>query len=163
MDDSDKIRREQAAIHLNRAQKLQARGELADAINQYKRSLAAFPTAEAHTFLGWTYGMMNRYEEAIEECQKAIEVDPSLGNPYNDIGAYLIELDKWEEAVPWLQKASEAPRYESPQLPQFNLGRIYEHIHDYARALACYDQALELDPFYRTAHAAKYALLARLN
>ena len=37
-------------------------------MNLYKRSLATYPTAEAHTFLGWTYSWMGRIDEAIEEC-----------------------------------------------------------------------------------------------
>jgi tetratricopeptide (TPR) repeat protein len=102
------IQRQQAAILFERAYKHQMRGELADAILLYKRSFEASPTAEAHTFLGWTYSMMSRYEEAVLECEKAIAVDPTFGNPYNDIGAYLIELGRWEEAIPWLEKATTA-------------------------------------------------------
>ena len=160
---SDEIQRQQAMILLERAYKHQMRGEFADAIILYKRSLETFPTAEAHTFLGWTYSMMERYEEAIEACKKAIEVDPTFGNPYNDIGAYLIEQEQWEEAIPWLEKATEAPRYDAPQFPHMNLGRIYEHLGDYDRALNCYERAIEIDPFYRTAIWAKYGLLARFN
>ena len=52
-----------------------------------------YPTAEAYTFLGWTYHFQGRIEDAIAECKRAIEVDPEFGNPYNDIGAYLIELE----------------------------------------------------------------------
>lgn len=157
------IQRQQAAILFERAYKHQMRGELADAILLYKRSLEAYPTAEAHTFLGWTYSMMSRYEEAIAECEKAIAVDPTFGNPYNDIGAYLIELGQWEEAIPWLEQATVAPRYEVPQFAHLNLGRVFEHLGEHDKALASYDNALVLDPLYRGAHLAKYALLARLN
>lgn len=157
------IQRQQAMVLFERAYRHQMQGELADAIQLYKRSLEVLPTSEAHTFLGWTYSMMSRYEEAIDECQKAIAIDPTFGNPYNDIGAYLIELDQWEEAVPWLEKATVAPRYEVPHFAHMNLGRVHQHLGHVDRALAAYDQALELDPLYRTAHWAKYALLASLN
>lgn len=160
---SDEIQRKQAMIFFERAYKHQMGGELADAIVLYQRSIELFPTAEAHTFLGWTYSMMERYEEAIAECEKAIAVDPTFGNPYNDIGAYLIELERWEEAIPWLEKATRAPRYEAPQFPHMNLGRVYEHQGAYERALNAYDTALALDPFYRTAIWAKYEMLSRLN
>lgn len=160
---SEEIQRQQAMVLLDRAYKHQMRGELADAILLYEQSLETFPTAEAHTFLGWTYSMMNRYEEAIEACEKAIEVDPDFGNPYNDIGAYLIEMERWEEAIPWLEKATKASRYEAPQFPHMNLGRVYEHMGDYQRALQCFEQAIEIDPFYRTAIWAKYQMLARWN
>ena len=49
------------------------------AIELYKRSIETYPTAEAHTFLGWAYSFQNRYDEAIEECLEAIRVDRPSG------------------------------------------------------------------------------------
>lgn len=160
---NDDIARQQAMVLFERAYKKQIRGELGDAMVLYKRSLSVFPTAEAHTFLGWVYSILNRYDEAIDCCKEAIEVDPTYGNPYNDIGAYLIELESWEEAIPWLEKATTASRYEVPQFPHLNLGRVHEHLGRFQSALECYDQALGLDPFYRAAIWAKYNLLGRMN
>ena len=80
----------------------QMEGELEAAIELYQRSIETCPTAEAHTFLGWTYSFQGKLDEAIEECKKAIAIDPDFGNPYNDIGAYLIEKSQHEEAIPWL-------------------------------------------------------------
>ena len=160
---SNDLAKEQAMILLDRAFRHQMKGELADAIVLYERSLAIWPTAEAHTYLGWTYSILERYDEAIVSCKKAIEIDPSFGNPYNDIGAYLIELEQWEEAVPWLNKATTAQRYDSPQFPYLNLGRVHEHLGRYGTALTCYDRALEIDSFYQEAIWGKYRLLGRMN
>ena len=159
----DEITRQQAMVLFERAYRRQMSGEFADAIVLYKRSIATFPTAEAYTFLGWTYSMLNRLEEALAMCRKAIEVDPTFGNPYNDIGAYLIEMERWQEAIPWLEKATQAPRYEAPQFPHMNLGRVYEHLGRYRTALAYYDRALEIDPLYLPATWAKTSLLAKMN
>ena len=90
----------------------------------YRRSIKTFPTAEAYTFLGWTYSWMGLFDEAIEEAKQAIEVDPDHGNPYNDIGLYLMELGHPGEAIPWLIEATLAERYAEPQFPHLNLGRI---------------------------------------
>ena len=162
MEEQD-IMREQAQILTDRAYRHQMHGELGDAIALYRRSLAVYPTAEAHTFLGWAYSLMDRYDEAIAECEKAIALDPSFGNPYNDIGVYLIELDRYEEAVVWLERATAAPRYETPQFPYLNLGRAYEEMGEPYRALACYDRALAIAPLYLPATWAKWRLLSRLN
>ena len=83
----------------------QMRGELDRAIELYQRSIEVHPTAEAHTFLGWTYSFQGRLDEATQECLRAIDVDPDFGNPYNDIGCYLMQQGKLDEAVPWLERA----------------------------------------------------------
>ena len=141
----------------------QMAGNLAEAILLYQNSIEVYPTAEAHTFLGWTYSMLGRYEDAIEECKLAIEVDPTFGNPYNDIGAYLIELDRHREAIEWLEKATVAPRYEAPHYPWVNLGRVYEKLGPWSEALRCYRRALEIVPDYQDARRRLEALLARMN
>lgn len=160
---NDDISRQQAMILVERAQRHQMKGEFADAILLYRRSLALQPTAEAFTFLGWTYSKMNRYKEAIDSCKLAIEVDDTFGNPYNDIGAYLIELSQWEEAIPWFKKAIAAPRYRAKQFPYMNLGRVYEHLGRYKTALECYEQALEIDPYDMASVWAKYHLVGKVN
>lgn len=162
MEEQD-IMREQAQILTDRAYRYQINGELGEAIALYRRSIAVYPTPEAHTFLGWAYSLMDRYEEAIAECEKAIDLDPTFGNPYNDIGAYLIELKRYEEAILWLEQAVMAERYESPQFPYVNLGRAYEQLGRPYDALAAYDQALDITPRYLPAHWAKTLLLGRLN
>jgi tetratricopeptide (TPR) repeat protein len=152
-----------AAEYLKRAFQAQMSGDFAAAIELYQRSIAACPTAEAHTFLGWTYSFQGRLEEAIAECQNAIAVDPTFGNPYNDIGAYLIEMGRLDEAIPWLERATRAPRYESPEFPRFNLGRIYLAKEMYSRALEEFRAVLDLRPEHRAAQQAVAAIRRKLN
>ena len=154
---------QQAMVLVERAYRAQMRGEISDAMELYKRSIELHPTAEAHTYLGWTYSILGRYDEAIEECEIAIEVDPSFGNPYNDIGAYLIETNRHDEAVGWLEEAISAERYEPRHFPLVNLGRVNQKMGRYKTALEYYDQALALEPLYRPAMYAKYNLIAKLN
>ena len=56
-------------------------GELDRAIEAYRRSIEVHPTAEAHTYLGWTYSFQGKLDEAMAECMRAIEIDPEFGNP----------------------------------------------------------------------------------
>src|SRR6202521_3550 len=103
----------------------QMEGDYDRAVELYLGSLDLHPTAEAYTFLGWTYRYQGKIEEAIAECKKAIQIDPEFGNPYNDIGAYLIEKGEYDEALSWLERALQSRRYESYHYPHYNLGRAY--------------------------------------
>lgn len=160
---NDEISRQKAQILWEKAYREQMQGKIGDAIILYKRSIAVFPTAEAYTFLGWAYSMIDLYEKAITLCKKAIEIDPAFGNPYNDIGAYLIELERWEDAIPWLEEATTAPRYTSPEYAYMNLGRVYQQIGDYYQALVYYNRALRAAPMYLPAEWARNSLLGKLN
>ena len=146
-----------------RAYEYQMRGELDEASRLYRESLAVCPTAEAHTFLGWTYSMQGRVEEAIAECHKAIAVDPDFGNPYNDIGAYLVELGDLAGAIPWLEKAKQAPRYEPRKYPYVNLARIYLRRGQWAGALQELKEAVRIAPRDPQARKLLHELLGRFN
>ncbi len=141
------------------AYKFQMERDFEKAVLYYKKSLEIEPTAEGHTFLGWTYSFMDRLLEAIDECHKAIAIDPDFGNAYNDIGAYLIQAGEFESAIPWLQKAKLARRYDTPEYTYCNLGRVFELQALWPLALKEYEQALELCPDYEPARDA----LERLN
>lgn len=134
-----------------KAYRMQMDGELDLAVSLYKKSIALHPTAEAYTFLGWTYHFQGKLEDAIEECKKAIATDPTFGNPYNDIGAYLIELGKPEDAVPWLEQAIGSKRYEAYHYPWYNLGRVYVSLETYSKARECFQKSAEASPGYQPA------------
>ena len=138
--------RDTAVHYFRQAYALQMQGEYQKAIELYTRSIEAYPTAEAYTFRGWSYSFLGDYGRAIEECLTAIKVDPDFGNPYNDIGAYLIEQGKLTDAIPWLEKAIHASRYESYCFPWFNLGRVYEKRYQWEKAREDYEFVERFDP-----------------
>jgi tetratricopeptide (TPR) repeat protein len=116
------------------------------AIHLYKESIALCPTADAHTYLGWAYSFQGRIDEAIAQCEIAIQIDPAFGNPYNDIGVYLMQQQKLDEAIPWLEKAKQAKRYEPRHFPYINLGRVYLIKGMIQKALEEFRGALRLNP-----------------
>jgi Tfp pilus assembly protein PilF len=154
---------ESAREYFDRAYEAQREGRTDEACEYYRKSIELEPTAEAHTFLGWAYSFQGRLEDAIAECRRAIEVDPDFGNPYNDIGAYLIELGRGDEAIPWLEKAVGAPRYEPRHFPHANLARVYKARFEYDKAARELEKALELEPDYAHARKELAGLRARMN
>jgi len=152
-----------AAELFREAYERQMGGDLDGAIEYYKRSIALHPTAEAHTFLGWTYSFQGRLEDAIAACKDAIAVDPDFGNPYNDIGSYLFKLGRLDEAVPWLEDAIRAKRYEPRHFPHGNLGQVYWAKGELVRAADQFERALAIEPDYEFAQAALAAVRRQLN
>ncbi len=149
---------EQSKEKSNRAEQLYNTGYLMgllgryeEAIRLFERSLEIQPTAEAYTYMGWTYSHLSNYKRAIEEAEKAIRIDPDFGNPYNDIGVYLIEQGKEDEAIPYLQKAMRAKRYCCYQFPHYNMGRIYLRKKMYEKAMKQFKKSLAIDPDYAPA------------
>ena len=159
--EDDRLERAMELFH--QAYQAQMQGELERAAELYQGSIDLLPTAEAHTFLGWTYHFQGRVDDAIAECKRAIEVDPDFGNPYNDIGAYLIDLERHDEAIPWLERAIEARRYEPRHFPHYNLGRAYLGKEMYGRAAKCFQEALEVEPRYSLAQQALASLRRLVN
>ncbi len=145
------------------AYQAQMEGDYERAIELYRGSLALHPTAEAHTFLGWTFHFQGKVEEAIAECKRAIEIDPEFGNPYNDIGAYLIGLERFDEAIPWLERAITAKRYDPRHFPYFNLGRAYLAKGSINRARELFQKALEIEPRYTLARQALESVRRMVN
>src|SRR6266545_827676 len=107
--------------------------------------------------------LAENYEEAIEECLEAIRVDETLGNPYNDIGSYLLAKGDTYSSVRWFKRALYAPRYESYAFPHFNLGRIYETRRKYLEAARHYGKALEQQPGFSEAASGLHRMQALLN
>jgi Tfp pilus assembly protein PilF len=122
-----------------------------------------YPTAEAHTFLGWAYSFQGRVDEAIKECEIAIRIDPDFGNPYNDIGVYLIEKGEYDEAISWLQKAMVAKRYEPRHYPHMNMGRVLAKKGQFLAAVQELKRALAMEPNYAPARIELHKLLGMLN
>ncbi len=126
-------------------------GEYESAIEYYSRAIESFPTAEAYTYRGWSMSKLGRLQEAIGECKEAIRLDPDYGNPYNDIGVYLINLQRMEEAVPWLKKAMRSERYCCYQFPHYNLGKILLAQGRVTGAKRSFEKALFYMPAYESA------------
>ena len=137
----EETRRQQAEELFEKAYQCQMNGDFDKAATLYKQSISLNPSAEAHTFLGWTHSLQGQLDEAIDECREAIRIDPDYGNPYNDIGAYLMQKGEVDESIDWFRQALEAPRYESYCFPHMNLGRAYEWKRMWLRALGEYHLA----------------------
>jgi tetratricopeptide (TPR) repeat protein len=138
--------KQRATVLWQEGYRVHMRGDFKRAVELYSESIELYPTAEAYTFRGWAYHFLGRIDDAIAECHKAIEVDPTFGNPYNDIGSYLMAKGELDKAIEWLDKAKLAPRYEPRHFPYMNLGRLYAAKGMVVQAIREFEGALEIEP-----------------
>jgi Tfp pilus assembly protein PilF len=138
-------------------------GQVEDALELFEQSIAVKPTAEGHTFRGWALSYLGRLDEATEECKQAIQLDPDFGNPYNDIGVYLMKKGQLDQAMPWLEQAKLAKRYEPRHFPYSNLGSIYECKGLWREAMREYKGALHYEPHHQPALKGVARLQAQMN
>ena len=162
----DRIRRDVTREKAAEAQRLfrmayarQLEGDIERALILYEKSIRLNPTAEAHAYIGWAKSTRGRLEDAIAHCHQAIELDPDFPNAWNDIGAYLIELEQPEDALFFLKRATRMKSHPSRCFPHYNLHRAYLALGDRARAIAEVQAALEADPDFSPAHDALMDLL----
>lgn len=155
-------KREAVAL-FRQAYAAQTAEDYAGAIRLYKKSIEIFPTAEAYTFLGWTYSFRGGYDRAITECLAAIAVDGDFGNPYNDIDSYLIAKGNFYDCVRWFRSAIAAVRDDARAYPHFNLAFVYEQRGRLLEAARHYGLALGEQPGYIEAYRALRKLSGKLN
>ncbi len=161
--DDESAARERAGTLFQEAYRAQMGGDLERAVQLYKESIALWPTSEAHTFLGWTYSMQGLVDDAIAECEKAIEIDPEFGNPWNDIGAYYIQKNEHDKAIEYLERAKKAERYEARAFPYCNLARVWMHKGMMRKALGELEEAIRIDPSYKLARRLHEKVKYELN
>jgi superkiller protein 3 len=99
-------------------------------------------SAAVHFQLGYAYTALGNSDDAETEYRSAIELDPKMGPAYLNLGLTLIDSDS-EEAVSWLQQASELMP-DQPQ-PKYALGMAFAHAGKDDAAIEQFHNALKLD------------------
>jgi tetratricopeptide (TPR) repeat protein len=106
--------------------------------------------AATHDNRGVILDTMGRVDEAADDFNAAIRLDPKLGDPYVNLGSMLIKKQQYEAALDHINKG-------------LDLGLNFPHIGYYDRAVAeqlmgrykeayyDYKKVLELEPNYQAA------------
>jgi Tfp pilus assembly protein PilF len=74
-----------------------------------------------------------------------------------------MQKGRFDEAIPWLEQAKLAKRYEPRHFPNSNLGSIYERKGRWREAVREYKEALRLEPHHRPALIGLARLRAQMN
>lgn len=120
--------------------------------------------SERHNKLGVKYFNEGKMEHAMQEFQKAIEINPFYVEAYNNIGAVYLYKEEYEKAIPYLQKAIEVdPTY---GFAHYNLAIALHYLGNDEEAIAELKVATRLNPRNFKAYynmACYYSLLNQVD
>lgn len=163
MNTLDKIKSDLARLCLEIGSFLHKSGQIDRAADFFRRSIEFNPTPQAHTCLGSLYSVKGLYDKAFTECLEAIKLDPKFSEAYNDIGAYLMQLKRFDLAIPWLQKALDSPESQIHGMPYVNMGYIFEIAGHWDLAAHYYRMALAVNPHEEKAKSYLDKLIGKYN
>jgi Flp pilus assembly protein TadD len=101
----------------------------------------------------------SRFQEAVVEWRKALDLNPDEARPHNNLGYCLAEVGRHAEAVPHYERAIAL----SPEYPEAynNLGEALIRLDRRNEAMDAFEKALRLNPRYASAHSNLGAVLAQ--
>ena len=149
--------------YFQRAFNSQMQGNIEIAKQNYLTSIAIHPTAEAYVNLGWAYSREENFDEAIKQCNKALELELDYGMAYSDIGYYMLQLNKTDEAIIWLEEATSLANFDGVFYTFYNLGRAYEQKGLWQKGIDMYDKSLLQKPGFKLGKKKLLFLSAKLN
>lgn len=101
--------------------------------------------AEGYAERGNLYIDLYELDKAVEDCRKAIELDPEAYYAYNNLGCALLKLRMVDEAIVPLEQAVEMEP-DRDHLPYLNLAECYTLQKEYDKAIQAYKEVLRLHP-----------------
>jgi len=136
--------------HLNRGIRLEAAGQLDDALREYSRAARAEP-AQAHAWVNLisVYGKLGRYEDAGTAYREAISHNPDIEEAHYNYAVTLSRQDRHGEAEAAYRLALEVNPYSADA--RLNLGDALEQQGRDGDAGEQFRQILQVSPSHRLA------------
>jgi len=99
---------------------------------------------EFHSELGLVYQGREKYQEALEEYEKALALDPNFGYAINAAGYAYADIGEFEKAIQYLERYATANPGQAN--PIDSIAEIYFRMGKFEEAKRKYQEALEIRP-----------------
>ena len=120
--------------------------DLAKAFELSQKALSLDQTVtSAYNTLGWIYLLQGKFDEAVAEGRKAVELLPGDARSYTRLGGFLAFADQPEEAILALKNASRLNPFQHEWQLNY-LGVAYFFAGRYEEALVQFEKLQELNP-----------------
>jgi tetratricopeptide (TPR) repeat protein len=118
-------------------------------------------SAEDYTTQGHALWCEERYEEALDSYEKALQINPDLAHAWSGKGKALDRLNRYEEALNFYDQAIQ--RDPNNYRTWFGRGYTLRNLKRYEEALIAYEKTINLKPDYHHAWNHRSYVLMRLN
>ncbi|MEJ2295330.1 MAG: tetratricopeptide repeat protein, partial [Candidatus Lokiarchaeota archaeon] len=88
----------------------------------------------------------NKFDDAIEDCEKALELDSTHIDAYFFIGVAYSHKQQYDKAIASFKKALDLTKNHAKSWN--HMGLVYVKKKEYDQAIECYNQAIEIEPLY---------------
>lgn len=120
-----------------------------------------FFTASDYAKQGDAFFFENRYEEAINAYNQALQLQPDLADTWNNRGVVLTRMQRYDDAIASYEQATKI----RPNYPDAwnNRGVVLLELQQYQDAIACYEQAIQAKPDYADAWNNRGVALSKMQ
>ena len=120
-----------------------SKGQYEVAIREYWRSLELYPDdAETYFGLAEAYRRKGLYGDAEAQLRKALRLDPSHHEARLNLGAVLLQQERWAESIAVNQVLVDDPMFIRPSRALVNIGWGHYQLGDLSSAKAAFVEAL---------------------
>jgi adenylate cyclase len=119
----------------------------------------------AHSLLGSLYQLAGQHEKAVAEAERYVEIFPNMAWAHSNMGRYLMNADRLEEAIPFFKKGLRLDPYASAPF-FYNLGFTYWMLGQNEEAISILKKGLKRSPddmFIHMALAVSYIETGRVE
>jgi len=116
-----------------------------------------------HGLMSQIYVLKRQHDKAIEEAQRAVELEPNLSFAYTWLGSALMYAGRPRKAITLYKKAVRLNPF-PPDYYLRDLGEAYRMADRYEEAITAFKKAIQNNPDYLEAHlsmACVYSILGR--
>jgi tetratricopeptide (TPR) repeat protein len=126
----------------------------------YRQWATKYPKDKwAHLWLGWNYQDRQIFDRAIEEYNKAVELDPSFGRAWNNLGGLYAQMGVYDKAIECFKRY--AAVFPGDANPFDSMGDLYLRMGVLDEALAQYREAMFVKPDFMSSRKIAYIYALR--
>lgn len=130
-----------------------SKGQYEVAIREYRRSLEIYPNdPETYFGLAEAYRRKGLFQDAEAQLREALRLDPSHQDARLNLGAVLLQQERWDEAIAVTRSLLDEPTFIRPSRALVNLGWAHYKAGDMVEARGAFVDALAEDPASLEAH-----------